>query len=80
MSGSQEGDGAGTDGLLTLIVKSFIEDTQQKNGHLRQKTRLQSHHCCDLIIVNDGWFEIITEKNKPRPFCLELFNHFPVFF
>lgn len=40
MSCSQDRAGAGTDGLLTLVVRSFIEDTQPKNGHLRQNKRL----------------------------------------
>lgn len=40
---SQERVGVGTDGLLTLIVRPFIEDTQPKNGHVRQNKRLQIH-------------------------------------
>lgn len=50
MGRSQERVGVGTDGLLTLIVRPFIEDTQPKNGHLRQNKRLQIHHWNGVLL------------------------------
>lgn len=50
MGRSQERAGVGTDGLLTLIVRPFIEDTQPKNGHLRQNKRLQIHHWNGILL------------------------------
>lgn len=37
MSCSREGVGVWTDGLLTLIVGLFIEDSQLKNSRLTQR-------------------------------------------
>lgn len=50
MSCTQERVGVGTDGLLTWIVKPFIEDSQPKNGHLRQNKRLQIHHWNGILL------------------------------
>lgn len=50
MSCSQEGVGVETDGLFTLIVRPFTEDTQPKNSHLRQNKRLQIHRWNGVLL------------------------------